>query len=163
MYRIKNNAALAAATLIEFEKQAQKALFFALISVVLKVTDSNSNLISIEGLSIDLKYKFLLNGVFCGLALFYGISTLLSGLQLYGLGWPKTYKHFYTRYIYRKRNKSKENYHPIRVKNDARFICIMINVILGILGLFLIFIYAYAVKSSFSELLQVVALVFNKL
>lgn len=163
MYRIKSSATLAAATLIEFEKQAQKALFFALISVVLKVAENNSNLISILGLRIDLKYKFLLNGVFCGLALFYGIATLLSGLQLYGLGWPKTYKHFYTRYIYRKRNKSKENYHPVRVKNDARFICTMINSILGILGLFLMFIYAYAVKSSLGELLQVIALIFEKL
>lgn len=164
MYKLKRDAALAASLEADFEKQAQKAVLFSVIAAVLSIIDSAERKISVAGISIDLKEQFLINGTFCALAIFFGVSTFLLGLKLYGVGWPRQFYHFYKRYIFRRRNKSKAGrYRPRWAKFEVRCICFIINTFLILAGCLMIAIYVYGIIATASDAGKIIILLFQKL
>ncbi|QNP78596.1 hypothetical protein [Agrobacterium tumefaciens] len=164
MYRLKRDAALSASLEIEFEKDAQKAILFSTVAAVLSIVDNADRKISIAGISIDLKEQFLLNGTFCAIAIFYGVSAFLIGLKLYGVGWPRQFHYFSKRYIFRRRNKSAVGrYHPRRVKFEVRLICFIVNLLMLSAGILMITVYIYGINATIPDLAQIVSLLFQKL
>lgn len=163
MYRLKRNAALAASYEAELEKEGQKAILFSIIASVLSIINNPDQQISIAGISINLKEQFLINGAFCALAIYFGTSTLLIILKLYGVGWPSAYGHFYKRYISRRRNRSiNDIYSPRRVKREVKIICFFLNSLLFVLGVLLSAIYSYGVIATFPDLLKILMLLLGK-
>ncbi len=161
MYRLKRDRVLASSIEAEFEKDARNAIVLAVLGATLTFLHDTDNKISIFGVTLDLRDNFLLNGAICATALYYGASCLLLGFRLYGVGWPKTYEHFYKRYIFRRRNKSGDRYGPKGVKREIRAICFLINLILGISACVLIPVFIYGVAITFDDLLMALDQVFK--
>lgn len=112
---------------------------------------------------MDLKEQFLLNGAFCGLAIVYGVSTLMIGLKLYGVGWPQQYADFYKRYVFRRRNRRKARYSPRLVKREVRLLCALLDMVLLFTAILVIPIYLYGILATAPDLMRLIALVFSKL
>ncbi|MCZ7864726.1 hypothetical protein O9X98_25380 [Agrobacterium salinitolerans] len=161
MYRLKGNTALSASLESEFEKEGQKAVLFSVIASVLSMVNSIDRKISIAGISIDLKEQFLLNGAFCGVALFYGLGMFTTGLRLYGAGWPSAFLPFCKRYIFRKRNKRGALYNPVRAKRECRVLCALFYVPLLAAGALMIPLYVYGVAATMPDLLKISSLVYS--
>ncbi|WP_426236777.1 hypothetical protein [Pararhizobium sp. DWP1-1-3] len=148
----------------DFEKEGQKAVLFSIIASVLSIIDSAERKISVAGISIDLKEQFLINGAFCALAIYFGVAVFLTGLRLYGAGWPRGFQLFYKRYIFRRRNKSEAGkYKPRRVKFEVRCICFMFNTSLLFAGGWVFVIYVYGIFSTFPDLVKIISLLLEKL
>ena len=164
MYRLKRNEDLSATLEGELEKSGQKAVIFSVIAAVLSIIDNHERTISVAGISIDLKEQFFLNGIFCALAIYFGVGMFLTGLKLYGVGWPRGFQPFYKRYLFRRRNNHKAvPYRPRLVKIEVRIICFIINTLILIGGIWLFVIYIYGVSATFSDLLKIISLLLEKL
>lgn len=164
MYRLKRDVRLSESLNAEFEKDGTKAMSFACIAAFLSLLDSSDRKFSFAGINLELKEQFFINGIFCALALYFGISMFLTGINLYGAGWPKTYKLFYKRYIFNQRNKtSYDKYKPIRTKRFVRFYCLIFNSALCVLFILLASVYLYGVTSTFPDLMRIFLLLLDKI
>ncbi len=158
MYRLKRDRALSATFEAEFEKGAPKAIIFSAIALVLQVFDKGSNKLSIFGVELVLQDRYFLSGVFCAVAIFFGISTFLVGLKLHGAGWPSNYELYVKRYLFRRRNKEGADYRPLAAKRRVRVFCTIVNVMLLVLGIPAGLIYFYGVAVTFPNLLGIFGL-----
>lgn len=140
----------------EFEKAAAKAILFSVLAGALKILDTGSNRFAAFGLTLELKENFFLSGAFCALAIYYGYGTGLLWLKLYGAGWPSTFDLFYKRYLFRRRNREKEKYDPIRAKKRVRLICVFVNLIICVIGVPFLVIYVYGIAATIPDLWRII-------
>ncbi len=61
-------------------KDSRSALLFSMVSLLLNNIEQSNNLVNISGLTLNLGESFVLRGIFCAIAISYGLFAFLGYL-----------------------------------------------------------------------------------